>query len=102
MSERPLPKSLLAAIARRPERFEDGWSEQDGFGNRPGQWAHWVYLAPGWRNAVLDPLAPLHIIHECTVEECIAQFNGALPCDCEECVAWAALNAAPAKQEVGR
>jgi len=81
-----LPKSLLKAIARHPERFDEGWSEQDGFGERRNQWAHWVYLAPGWRNYILDPGAPLHIIHECSVRECVQQFNGVQPCECDDCL----------------
>lgn len=79
---KPLPKTLLRAIARQPERFDEGWSEQDGFGNHRDSWAHWVYLAPGWCNHDHG----MHIIHECSVRECIDQYRRVKPCDCEECI----------------
>jgi hypothetical protein len=83
---RPLPKTLQTAISKRfSDRVAEGWSEQDGFGKRPGQWAHWVYLKPGWHNAHLYPAPGLHIIHECSARDVLKQLAGTKPCDCEFC-----------------
>lgn len=85
MSERPLPKSLREFLAAHPGKFHEGWTEKDYSGGEASPWTHWVFLQPGWRNAVLDPVAPVHIIHEGTIKEVLRQFRGAKPCRCEEC-----------------
>jgi len=82
--ERSLPKTLQKLVAANPDKIEAGWSEQDDF-NGSGTWSHWIYLNPGWKNAWLDPLGALHIIHEPTVKEVLEQFRGIAPCDCDEC-----------------
>lgn len=83
---RALPKTLQRAIAARfADRFDEGWSEQDGWSEQRNGWSHWVYLKPGWRNAVIDPFEALHAIHEPTIAECLRQLRGAAPCDCDEC-----------------
>jgi len=84
MSERPLPKSLTAYLAKHhADKFDEGWSEQDGFNekNYPNGWAHWVYLKPGWHNG--DPGS--HIIHECTVAEVKEKLRWVGRCDCDDC-----------------
>lgn len=80
MSERPLPKTLQAFLAKHPDQFDEGWSEMDGF-NDKGDWAHWVYLKAGWHNGDRGS----HIIHECTVKEVKAAWGLIRSCDCDEC-----------------
>jgi len=46
---------------------------------------HWLYLARGWRNVVVDPICPIHLIHEIDYNEIRDQIKGAKPCDCDEC-----------------
>lgn len=81
---RPLPATLRKLAAANPDKIDEGWTEQDDFAG-PEKWCHWVFLKPGWRNAWLDPLCPVHIIHEYTVRDVMQQFRGIKPCDCEEC-----------------
>ena len=46
---------------------------------------YWLYLGRGWRNAEVDPLVPIHLIHEVDFKEIKRQIEGAKPCDCDEC-----------------
>jgi hypothetical protein len=82
MRRKPLPKTLQRWIAAHPGKVDEGSTEWD---ESERDWSHWIYLARGWRNAVLDPLAALHIVHEATVAEALVQLRGLAPCDCEEC-----------------
>lgn len=84
MTTKALPASLQKLVAKYPDRFDEGWTEQDSF-ERNGSWTHWVYLKRGWHNAVIDPWPGVHIIHEPTVKEVRRQFLGAKPCTCESC-----------------
>ena len=81
MSEKPLPKTLEAFLKLSPDKFDEGWSEQDGFNEKPNGWSHWVYLKPGWHNG--DPGS--HIIHECSVLEVKAAWSRVEKCACDDC-----------------
>jgi hypothetical protein len=81
MSGQPLPKSLQKLIADNPDKFTEGWTESVEFAGRE----HWLFIRSGWRNAVLDPVCPVHTIHESTVKAVMEQARGLNPCNCEEC-----------------
>jgi hypothetical protein len=81
MSEKPLPKSLLALFAKHPERFDEGWTEKDYSAGNDHPWSHWVYLKRGWA----FPEKGSHIIHETTVKEVRQAWAEVMPCDCEDC-----------------
>lgn len=76
-----LPRTLAKIIADRPDQFDEGWSELDGF-NPSGGYAHWIYLKRGWCNGDQGS----HIIHECTVKECLAVIRSIERCTCDDCI----------------
>lgn len=80
--EKPLPKSLQKFLAQFPAMFDEGWSEQDGFNERPNGWAHWIYLKRGWCNGDVGS----HIIHECSVNEVKQAWRFVAKCTCDDCV----------------
>ena len=77
---RPLPKTLQRLVADNRDKFDDGHTEQDGFGRQDG-WSYWLYLNPGWINSATET----HCIHECTVKEVKAMFRAVVKCSCEDC-----------------
>ena len=81
--ERALPKTLQKIIAERPDQFEEGWSEQDGFNERDpyNGWAHWIYLKRGWCNGDQGS----HIIHEDNVRACKQAIKWIERCRCPDC-----------------
>ena len=81
MMTRPLPKTLQALAARHPEKFNEGWTEQDDWAGL-GTWSHWLYLKNGW----CYPEPGAHIIHEHTVKEVRAAWREIEPCACEDCL----------------
>lgn len=87
MSTRPLPKSLQDYLGIHPDKFDEGWLEQDGWNSeRPNAWNYWVYLKPGWANTVMEPWGGMHIIHESSIKEVKYQFSRASRCQCKGCV----------------
>jgi len=87
MASRPLPKDLQRLITskRHAHKIDEGWTERDE-ADFEHPWSHWIWFKPGWRNYRIDPVAPLHAIHEWDRKEIRAQLNEARPCDCEECI----------------
>lgn len=83
--EKALPKTIQAWIAAHPGKVETGHTELDYFGGDRTPWSHWVYLMPGWRNPVRDPMVPTHLIHETSTTEVLYQLRRVAPCDCEQC-----------------
>src|SRR5688572_30717773 len=79
MTEKPLPKSLQAWAKANPDKFAEGWKENDGWSD--SGWSNWVYLKPGWRNILLDPMVPMHAVHEGSAKEALRQLRGAVPCN---------------------
>jgi hypothetical protein len=77
---RPLPKTLRNLVAKAPERFDEGHTEQDDWAGL-GTWSHWLYLRPGW----CFPEPGSHIIHEHTIAEVKQAWKLVARCDCDDC-----------------
>lgn len=83
MPTKQLPKALRDWAEKNPDKFEEGWTEQDGF-TRDGSWSHWIYLKPGWINTAHE----VHLVHEGTVRECLEVLRDSIePCECDDCKA---------------
>jgi len=78
-----MPQVIKAWIAVNPEKVADAFTEMGDFfdRNRP---EHWVYLK-GWRNDWVDPVCPIHLIHEPSAKEAMFQLRRIKPCVCESC-----------------
>ena len=84
---KPLPETLRKFLEAHPDQFDEGWTERDYSEGDHRPWSHWVYLKPGWHNAVVDPHPGLHIIHESSTREVKYQFARIKPCNCDDCEA---------------
>ena len=65
----------MAMAKKYLERVQRQYRDSDGY---------WIDLRCGWRN-MLDPVCPLHGIHEDTKREAEFWLRRTEPCDCDEC-----------------